>query len=124
MSKTLLLSLLIIAFLAYKYYTANHPKGYQHLDAAGFKEKLSQPNVVVLDVRTKEEMAQGRIKGATNLDFYASDFGAKLDKLQKDKTYLVYCRSGNRSARACSLLAKKGYESIYNLKGGYLNWPG
>jgi len=56
------------------------------------------------------------------LDFRAEDFSEKLDGLDKDKTYFVYCRSGHRSSNACKMMADKGFGKIYNLVGGYLAW--
>lgn len=83
---------------------------------------MSVPGVVVLDVRTPEETAQGKIQGAIELDFRSPDFAAEVAKLDPEKTYLVYCRSGNRSGKACHLMAEKGFKNLFNLSGGYLAW--
>lgn len=98
--------------------------GYTDLDVKAFKAKIAEPGVVLLDVRTPEETAQGKIEGCTELDFEAVGFEAKLDGLDKNKTYLVYCRSGNRSGQASTLMVEKGFKHVYNLKGGYLAWTG
>ena len=59
-----------------------------------------QTNIIVLDVRTPKEFAAGHLAGATNLDFYAPNFEQKLSALDKDKSYLVHCAVGGRSAKA------------------------
>lgn len=97
-------------------------EGYTNLDVAAFKAKMAEPGIVLLDVRTPEETAEGMIEGAGQLDFEAANFEAEVDKLDKSKTYLIYCRSGNRSGQACELMAEKGFKSLYNLKGGYIAW--
>jgi len=95
---------------------------FQDLTVAEFKQKMTETGVVVLDVRTPEEIAGGKVEGATELDFRSPGFAAQLDKLDKSKTYLVYCRSGNRSGKACQLMTEKGFTKLYNLAGGYTAW--
>jgi len=73
-------------------------------------------------VRTGE-VAQGMIENAIQIDFNASDFESKIAALDKDKEYLMYCRSGNRSGRACKMMQKKGFKNLYNLEKGYSAWP-
>ncbi|OGF55001.1 MAG: hypothetical protein A2Z21_05345 [Candidatus Fraserbacteria bacterium RBG_16_55_9] len=84
------------------------------------------PNFVVLDVRTPQEYDQGHISGEgitpVNLDFYAADFREQLAKLDRVKTYLVYCRTGNRSAKTVDLMKELGFRGIYNLEGGITAW--
>ncbi|GIV31727.1 MAG: hypothetical protein KatS3mg030_029 [Saprospiraceae bacterium] len=96
--------------------------GYIDLDVEAFREKMKEPGVVILDVRTPEETAQGKIEGAIELDYFDEHFADKLDSLDRNKTYLVYCRSGNRSAKASALMVQKGFRNVYNLKGGYRAW--
>lgn len=95
------------------------PEGYTDVEPAEFIAKMAEPNVVILDVRTPEETAEGMIEGAEQLDYNADNFEAEIEKLDKEKTYLVYCRSGNRSGKACALMAEKGFKNLYNMKGGY-----
>ncbi len=78
------------------------------------KEKLS-----ILDVRTSEEVANGKIEGARVIDFYDDNFEAKLNRLNKETPYLVYCKSGGRSAKASKKMKSMGFKHVYNLKGGY-----
>ena len=96
--------------------------GFQDLDVQQFKQKMSEPSVVILDVRTPQETAQGKIAGAIELDFRNANFAAEAAKLDKEKTYLVYCRSGARSSQACKIMAEKGFKNLFNLSGGYLKW--
>jgi rhodanese-related sulfurtransferase len=96
--------------------------GYTDIDVEQFKAKMTAADIVVLDVRTPEETAEGMIDGAIEIDFQNANFQEQIDQLDKDKTYLVYCRSGGRSADACEMMQEKGFESLYNLEGGYLRW--
>lgn len=80
------------------------------------------PDAVVLDIRTPEEFAAGFIEGAVNIDFYAADFTAQLDQLDKGTEYVVYCRSGNRSGEAMGMFADLGFETVTEIDGGIVNW--
>lgn len=77
---------------------------------------------VVLDVRTAEEFAAGHIEDAINLDFKGAGFKDELAKLDRDQTYLLHCRSGNRSGQAKATLLELGFTAIYHLDGGMLAW--
>lgn len=82
-------------------------------------------NAFVLDVRTAEEVEEGYIPKATNIDIYLGQgFLDELEKLDKSKNYYVYCRSGNRSGQACAIMNSIGIENAYNLEGGFMNWEG
>ncbi len=89
-------------------------------------EQLKQDeNAVILDVRTPEEVEEGYIPDAINIDFYQGQtFLDELENLDKSKNYYVYCRSGNRSGQACTLMNKMGIANAYNLMGGMLEWEG
>ncbi|MDL5510809.1 rhodanese-like domain-containing protein [Arenibacter sp. M-2] len=85
----------------------------------------SDGNAFILDVRTPEEVEDGYIPNATNIDIYmGQEFVAELEKLDKTKNYYVYCRSGQRSGQACAIMNKLGFENAYNLEGGFMNWEG
>ena len=94
----------------------------KHANAEQAHKLMADPHVVVLDLRTPEEFKAGRIAGATNLDFHASDFDQQLASLDKGKTYLVHCASGNRSTRALPLFKKLQFQSLYHLDGGLKGW--
>jgi rhodanese-related sulfurtransferase len=99
-------------------------KSYENVKATDFKQLITNtPNAVILDVRTLAEHKQGGIDGAINIDIMGSSFAQKVAALDKDKTYFVYCRSGNRSGSACEIMSKDGFKNLYNLSGGMMNWP-
>lgn len=103
--------------------TSVAPKApYTNLSNAEFKAMMGGGNVVLLDVRTPAETAQGKIEGALEINISSPDFANKIAALDKDKTYLVYCRSGARSARACDMMSDAGFGSLYNMKSGFMNW--
>jgi len=95
---------------------------FQDIDGILFKQKMKEPNTVIIDVRTPEETREGIIEGAVEMDITQDNFMEKIGELDNGKTYLVYCQSGGRSSRACSMMAEAGFKSLYNLKGGYSNW--
>ena len=80
------------------------------------------PNFVIIDIRTAEEYASGYIENAINLDYYAATFTEELDKLDKDKTYLIYCRSGRRAGSALEIIRELGFRRVYNILGGITQW--
>lgn len=77
---------------------------------------------VVLDVRTPDEYRSGHIAGAVNVDFHAPDFEQQLAKLDRARTYLVYCRTGNRSSKALPVLARLGFARVLHLEHGITEW--
>jgi len=86
------------------------------------EDNRSNQNFVIIDVRTPEEYANGHIEKAINLDFYSETFKDELDKLDRDKVYLIYCRSGNRSGQALNIMAELGFSEVYNMLGGMARW--
>jgi phage shock protein E len=88
------------------------------ISPAEFQEKLSEERGVVIDVRSKMEYDEGHLKSADKLiDFNSGEFHSKVDELDKDQTYYLYCRSGNRSGQAARLMKSKGFENVYNVGG-------
>lgn len=95
------------------------------IDTAEARRLLEHPpaGLVVLDVRTPEEFAAGHLPGARNLDFFAPDFRQRLEALALEKRpVLLYCRSGNRSVRACDLMRRLGMEEVLHLAPGFRAW--
>ena len=91
------------------------------VDAPTFLSKVSQPGVQIIDVRTPEEFAAGHLVGAINIDVNGSTFADSLASLDKNGTYALYCRSGNRSTIASGKMADAGFSNIINLhKGGFV----
>jgi rhodanese-related sulfurtransferase len=86
------------------------------------QENESNPDFVLLDVRTPEEYATEHIAGSVLLDFYSDDFEDELDKLDKSKMYLVYCRSGNRSSQSMPIMEDLGFIKVYDMGGGINQW--
>ena len=85
----------------------------------------SDPNAIILDVRTEEEVHEGHIPGAINIDIRkGQEFVDEIEKLDTDKNYYVYCRSGARSGQACSIMNQLGFNKAYNLAGGFMEWQG
>lgn len=79
-------------------------------------------NVVVIDLRTIEEFKKGHLKNAVQIDFYSKDFKDRLNDLDKRKKYLIYCHSGNRSLNAMKIMFELGFENVFNLSEGILEW--
>lgn len=86
------------------------------------RDNRGDPGFVILDVRTPREFEEGHLRGAVNIDYHAEDFRERIDGLDRDRTYLVYCRSGARSSSAYRLMEEMGFGSLYNLQGGILQW--
>ena len=102
--------------------TACGQQNFENADVKTFSELIEEPGVVLLDVRTPKEFAEGHLEGAINIDQGESDFVEKVKAaIPTDKKLAVYCRSGRRSANAAGLLAAEGYKCV-NLKGGILAW--
>jgi rhodanese-related sulfurtransferase len=76
----------------------------------------------LLDVRTPEEVAEGALEAAQNINFYDTDFKDKLSKLDKNKPVFVYCRSGGRSGKCAQMCKDMGFKEIYDMKGGWQNY--
>jgi len=94
---------------------------YQDISPAEFKEKM-QEDVVILDVRTPAEVAEGAIEGHKAMNIMDPGFLEQVETLDPEKTYLVYCRSGGRSGQACQVMSQKGFKNLYNLAGGFMGW--
>lgn len=72
----------------------------------------ANPDIIVIDVRTPDEIAQtGAIENSINIDFKASDFKEKISVLDKDKEYILFCKSGNRSRQASKIMAEMGFSN-------------
>ncbi len=95
---------------------------FTNLSVEEFKSKMSASDMVILDVRTLPELTEGEIPGHQMINYNSPDFAEKVNKLDKSRSYLVYCRSGRRSADACNIMADLGFSSLYNLEGGINAW--
>ncbi|MBS3897460.1 MAG: rhodanese-like domain-containing protein [Dethiobacter sp.] len=90
--------------------------------AALLQSKKDEANFVVLDVRTPQEFAGERLENAVNLDYYGLNFRELLSQLDKDKIYLVYCRTGRRSSLTLMIMEELGFKEAYNVLGGIVQW--
>jgi rhodanese-related sulfurtransferase len=99
------------------------PKSYTDLSSEEFKTGMNVKDAVIIDVRSAGEFQSGKIKGARNIDIMNPNFAQQISNLPKDKQYYLYCRSGNRSGQACSVMGKAGFEHVFNLSGGMMSWP-
>jgi rhodanese-related sulfurtransferase len=115
-------SCLIAALAVLGLNTACGQGNFENTDVQGFAELVADTNVIVLDVRTAAEFAEGHLERAINIDYHQSDFVEKAKAtLPLDKKIAVYCRSGRRSAGAAGKLGEDGYKLV-NLKGGIIAW--
>jgi rhodanese-related sulfurtransferase len=83
---------------------------------------LLDKQVIVIDIRTDKEFKEGNINTSFNLDFQKREFIDNLESLNKEKEYLIYCASGNRSLKASHIMKSLGFKTIYNYKKGYKDW--
>lgn len=83
---------------------------------------INNNNFVIIDLRTNQEFLSGHIKNAINIDYYDPNFKSELDSLDKNKEYLIYCRSGSRSRNSIPVLQDLGFTKIYHLNGGLIEW--
>ncbi|GAK55132.1 rhodanese domain protein [Candidatus Vecturithrix granuli] len=86
------------------------------------QEHNEDENFVILDVRTPAEFRSGKLGDAVNLDYYAPNFRAEMAKLAKNKTYLIYCRTSNRSSQTLRLMQELNFHQVYHLTGGIVGW--
>lgn len=101
----------------------NAQTGIKNVDAANFKKYIDENKSVLIDLRTTDEMkTKGMIKGALQIDFLAEGAEASILKLDKKKTYLIYCASGRRSGECADLMQKSGFKQVINLEKGFSDW--
>ena len=87
--------------------------------------QTDQPDdLVILDVRTPEEFAEGHLDGAVMIDFYEADFADRLGELDPEVPYLLYCRSGNRSGQTTAIMGDLGFTDVADVDGGIVAWSG
>jgi rhodanese-related sulfurtransferase len=129
-SKPILAIVMIVFFLAGCNVTTNDTN--EALEDGPFIKNISneeakslienEPKLIILDVRTKEEYKTGRLRNSILIPL--SELESRLGELNKNAPILVYCRSGNRSVTASKILLNNGFNRIYNLRGGIIEWDG
>lgn len=86
------------------------------------QQNRGNPDFVLIDIRTPEEFMSGYIESAININYHDSDFVEKLDKLDKGKTYLIYCRTGRRSSDAINVMKRLQFQEVYRILGDIVRW--
>ncbi len=109
-------------------YTACSPKEEKKvgkvklLQKEQFTQVIDTADVLLVDVRTAPEYEAGFIAGAVNIDIKKADFEKRMNYFDRKVPIAVYCVKGGRSAKAAKKLAEMGFETVYDLKGGYAKW--
>lgn len=95
----------------------------KNVDATTFKKLIEEKKYVLIDLRTNEEIkSKGMIKGAMQIDFLDKNAESTIEKLDKNKSYLIYCAGGGRSADCAELMQKEGFKDVVNLEKGFSDW--
>ena len=112
---------LFMSFLSL--FSCSAPQGLSSLSAQDFSELLRQkPDLMLLDVRTPSEYAEGHLPNSVNVDVLAPDFERRAaEVLGSQRSVALYCRSGHRSMKAAAQLTRKGY-TVYELSTGWMGW--
>lgn len=112
----------ILAALGLHITSCAQSENIKSVNADEFQTAITADTVQLVDVRTADEYAEGRIAYAVNIDVRKPNFAQEVDRqLDKQKLTYVYCRSGRRSLDAAEALAKKGFK-VVNLRGGIIEW--
>jgi rhodanese-related sulfurtransferase len=95
----------------------------KNVDAPTFKKLIEEKKSILIDLRTSPEIdKKGMIKDAIQLDFLAKDSEAQIAKLDKNKSYLIYCAGGGRSGDCATLMQTLGFKNVSNLEKGFEDW--
>lgn len=86
------------------------------------KKYKDDSNLVILDIRPKEEFEAEHIPGAMNLDYNGHQFRKKVEKVDKKKNYIIYCKSGVRGEYFMDIMKELGFNRVYNILGGFVAW--
>jgi rhodanese-related sulfurtransferase len=86
------------------------------------KENKGSDKFILLDVRTQKEYDEAHIDNPRLIDFYRPDFNDELAKLDKSKTYIIYCRTDNRSAKTLQMMKDLGFMDVRYIIGGIIEW--
>jgi rhodanese-related sulfurtransferase len=124
LNNKIIIALVVVAVLVFVYmFFLSGPKSTaEDVTPVEFSELTKEKDAVVLDVRSAFEFGGDKIAGAQNMSYTSSGFKAYLEKLDKKKSYLVYCATGSRSVGAVKQMKSMGFEHVYNLKGGIEHW--
>jgi rhodanese-related sulfurtransferase len=96
---------------------------YDILPNIAYKNIIDSDNkIILIDVRSKQELDEIMINGVLNYDFNSDEFEKSILSLDKEKTYYMICRSGRRSGITTELMLENGFENVLNIKGGMIKW--
>lgn len=96
--------------------------GVRLVDVRTAADLLAEGDRIVIDVRTPQEFAEGRIEGARMIDIQGASFDQEIRELDPDAAYVVYCRTANRSAGARQLMTELGFRDVVDIEGGIVAW--
>lgn len=100
----------------------NDEANFAHIPASDFHDILVARESILLDIRTPQEFAAARIPGAVMIDFNSLSFRSRIEALEKDKIYLIYCRTGTRTQKSMRLYQQLGFATVLGLQGGIEAW--
>jgi len=86
------------------------------------QNNTENPNFIIIDIRTPEEFESGHLADSIIIDYYESTFEKDIDQLDKEKTYLIYCRTGRRTGLAMDIMEDLNFLNVYNMLGGITQW--
>ncbi len=96
---------------------------FEKIEVSELDRLLANDEIQIIDVRTENEISQGMIPGARNIDVMQWDnFVSEVEQLDRENPVLVYCKVGGRSAKAFAYLKENGFSKVYDLKGGFDSW--
>jgi rhodanese-related sulfurtransferase len=119
------ITMLTLVLMSLISFSTSAQSGFKNAPVAELTKIKNEKKALVIDVRTPAEWQQGVIDGADIfIDYKGANFKQELAKLDKSKTYVVYCRSGGRSAGASQVMVDNGFKHVINMQGGIMSWTG
>ena len=95
---------------------------FERKDILSLDKILNDTDIIILDVRTSEEINAGYIPNSTFIDYYDKNFENKINLIDRSKKIYTLCKSGGRSVKVAEILSKNGFRNVYNLEGGFMRW--
>ena len=113
--------ILLVAFTIFSCSLINN-ESINQMNSDELIEFIELNDAILVDVRTEDEYNSGYIENSLNIDYFSNEFSVNADKLDKNTPIILYCRCGNRSSMSANKISKLGFNEIYNLEGGILEW--
>ena len=120
--KRVLILLIAVSLVTYSCKEENAPDEIQIVTAEEMQELSELEDVQLLDVRTPEEYKAGFIADFQNIDYLSPTFEKEIEKLDKSKPVIVYCKTGSRNGKCAAKMKEKGFVKVYELDGGIAKW--